>query len=266
MKDLTIVTGFWNIRIDRNENIYLKNFENLLELNQNMVIFIPKVYEQFVLKKRENLLDITKIVILELDDIRNVYFNEYWNTLQDIRTNPDWYNLTNWIKNTPQYFSEWYNPIVMSKVFFLKDACNDNFFNTNKFVWMDAGITQHISKDLVVDSIIDEIPKHIKNVLFTSIPYVNWEIHGFHYDGYKKYTDIVPNWLCRATIFGCDINCIDDFVNQYRFYLKDTLECGYLGTEESIFTLLTCIDDNLFQRYHMENTNMPDVFLKNIKM
>jgi hypothetical protein len=154
----------------------------------------------------------------------------------------------------------------MSKVFFLKDACNDNFFNTNKFVWIDAGITQHISKDLVVDSIIDEIPKHIKNVLFTSIPYVNWEIHGFHYDGYKKYTDIVPNWLCRATIFGCDINYIDDFVNQYRFYLKDTLECGYLGTEESIFTLLTCIDDNLFQRYHMENTNMPDVFLKNIKM
>lgn len=265
MKDLTIVTGFWNIRKDRSEDLYLKNFENLLSLQQNMVIFVPKKYENFVLEKRKNLLDKTKVIIVELEDIKNFYFKDYWDKLQNIRSNPNWYNRMDWLKNAPQCFSEWYNPVVMSKVFFIEEACKQNFFNTEKFVWIDAGITQHISKNLITDSKLEKIINYINKVFFTSISYESWEIHGFIYDGYKKYVDFIPNWLCRATIFGCDIKFINKFVKDYRYYLDDTLDGGYLGTEESIFTLLTCIDETVYHRYHMGNVAMPDKFLKDIE-
>ena len=78
MKSINLVTGFWNIREDRSEDRYLENFKNVLSLSQNLTIFIPKKYENFVLTNRSNLLDKTEIIILELDDIKNNYFFEYW--------------------------------------------------------------------------------------------------------------------------------------------------------------------------------------------
>lgn len=266
MKDLTIVTGFWHIRKDRSEDMYLKNFENILELRQNMVIFIPKQYEEFVSQKRRDLIEFTKVIIVELDDIKNIYFKEYWDKLQTIRLNPNWYNKMAWLKNSPQCFSEWYNPIVMSKVFFIEEASKQNTFDTKKFIWIDAGMTQHIPKELVNDTNIDTASTYLEKVFFTSIPYESWEIHGFTFDGYKKYVDLIPNWLCRATIFGCDIKYINKFVKDYQYYLNDTLDGGYLGTEESIFTLLTCVDDTIYTRYHMPNSSMPDKFFKDINI
>jgi hypothetical protein len=268
MNNLTIVTAFWNIRSDRSEDTYLNNLKNLLSIDHNMVIFIPNKYREFVEKFRHPFLDKTEIVITELDEIKNKYFSDYWDLLQSIRTNPNWYNSTHWLKFNPQYFSEWYNPIVMSKVFFLEYSYRNNKFNSNKFIWIDAGITQHISSNLVCDLTLTNMSSIINSVLFTSIHYIstaiNPEIHGFDYRGYKKYTDVIPNWLCRATIFGVSSDYIDTFTNDYKFYLKDTLTEGYLGTEESIFTLLSCLSPNTYQRIHMDNTSMPDLHLKHI--
>lgn len=263
MKSINLVTGFWNIREDRSEDRYLENFKNVLSLSQNLTIFIPKKYENFVLTNRSNLLDKTEIIILELDDIKNNYFFEYWDLVQKIRTDRTWYESQSWLKNNPQHFSEWYNPIVMSKVFFLHHAYKINKFDSDNYVWIDAGITQHISKNIVTDKNILNVFNHIENVLFSSVDYVGSEVHGFDYEGFKKYTDIIPNWLCRATIFGCNKNFIDKFKDEYSFYLKDTLQRGFMGTEESIFSLLSCINKDFYKRYHNKKTNMPDKFLQN---
>jgi len=265
MFETNLVTGFWNIRIDRSESKYLENFRNVLSLQHNLTIFVPKVYEKFVLENRKNILKKTDIVILELEDIKNKYFTNYWDNLQKIRIDPQWYNSTNWLKGTPQYFSEWYNPIVMSKVFFLYEAYVKNKFNSNNYIWIDAGITQHIPKEVVCDESIKNMAKEIKKILFSSVDYIGSEVHGFHYDGYKKYTTLIPDWLCRATIFGCNSDYLEKFKNDYSYYLEDTLKRGYLGTEESIFSLLSCIDSEMYIRYHTTGASMPNIFLQNMK-
>ncbi len=265
MSDINIVTGYWNGRSDRSESLYLDNFKNVLSLSHNMTVFVPKKYEEFVYKNRSKFLDKTDVVIVELDDIKNKYFKNYWDRLQSIRLNPDWYNSTHWLTGTPQSFSEWYNPIVMSKVFFVNEAYERDKFNSNTFIWVDAGITQHIPTDIVCDESLNGMAKRIKSVLFPSIDYVGTEVHGFDYSGFKKYTDIIPNWLCRATIFGCDKKYVKKFKEDYSYYLNDTLELGYLGTEESIFSLLTCIDSNTYERYHTERQSMPNKFLQKMK-
>jgi hypothetical protein len=265
MGDINIVTGYWNVRSDRSESVYLDNFKNVLSLSHNMTVFVPKKYEQFVYDNRLNLLDKTDIVIVELDDIKNKYFKNFWDKLQSIRLDPGWYNSTHWLTGTPQSFSEWYNPIVMSKVFFIHEAYERNTFDSSKFIWVDAGITQHISSDIVCDDSLDGMAKNIKSVLFPSIDYVSTEVHGFHYSGFKKYTNIIPKWLCRATIFGCDRKYVKKFKEDYSYYLKDTLELGYLGTEESIFSLLSCVDAEIYNRYHTEKASMPNKFLQKMK-
>jgi hypothetical protein len=230
-----------------------------------MVIFSPEKYYDFILEHRAHVLENTQIIKTELEDIKNNYFYRYWDSMQKIRTDINWINSKEWIKQVPQCFSQWYNPIVMSKVFFIQHAHKENFFNTDKFIWIDAGITQHIPTDFINESSIINMAKKIESVLFTSFDYIGDEIHGFKYDGYKKYTDITPDWLCRATIFGSHANCLDTFVSDYEFLLADTLNRGYMGTEESIYTLLTCINPKFYVRYHTKNESMPKSFLNYMK-
>ena len=151
----------------------------------------------------------------------------------------------------------------MSKVFFIYDAYKRNTFNSDKYIWVDAGITQHISIDYVNDMSLNGMAKFIDKILFPSIGYGDAEeVHGFNYSGYKKYTDIIPSWLCRATIFGCHKDYVEKFEKDYSYYLNDTLDRGYLGTEESIFSLLSCVNPGTYNRYHTQKAKMPDGFLK----
>jgi hypothetical protein len=265
MERVNLVTGYWPIRKDRKESTYLNNFKNVLKLSHNMTVFVPEKYKSFVEEHRSNILEKTNIIITELDDIRELYFVNYWDKLQKIRTNPTWYNSTDWLPHNPQCFSEWYNPVVMSKVFFLYNSYKIDVFGSDVFIWIDAGITQHISTDVVCDKSITNMSKYVQSVLFSSINYVGKEVHGFDYAGYKKYTTIIPTWLCRATIFGCHKNYIEKFNADYSYYLKDTLDEGYLGTEESIFSLLSCVSPEIYNRYHMNGTSMPDLLLQRMK-
>lgn len=263
--NINLVTGFWYGRGDRSEQKYLDNFKNVLNLNFNMTVFVPKVYEDLVKKHRSNLSSKTEIILTELDDIKTKYISNHWSSIQKIRTNPEWYNSTPWLKTVPQSFSEWYNPIVMSKVYFMYKSYELDTFNSNTFIWIDAGITQHIPLDVVCDLSIKNMASQIKYVTFNSVPYKNPEVHGFDYKGFKKYTDIIPSWLCRATIFGCHKDYIETFKNNYDYYLGDSLKLGYMGTEESIFNLLTCVNPDIYTRYHTEDTSMPDLFLEHMK-
>jgi len=52
-KDLTIVTGLWNInRVGRDFNHYIETFKRFLDIPQNLFIYIPKEYEYLVWEKR----------------------------------------------------------------------------------------------------------------------------------------------------------------------------------------------------------------------
>jgi hypothetical protein len=265
MSNINLVTGFWHIRNDRSEEKYLNNFKNVLSIPHNMTIFIPKKYENMVIECRKNMLEKTDINILELEEIKTNYFSKYWDKLQKIRTNPDWINSTHWLKNVPQSFSEWYNPIVMSKVFFINTAHKKNIFNSETYIWIDAGITQHIPKEYVCYDSVNNMAKNIEKVFFTAFDYKNQtEVHGFDYKGFSKYLKNTLDWVCRATIFGCKEQYVDTFVKDYEYYLEDTLDRGYLGTEESIFTLLSGVNPSLYNIHNMENESMPSNFLRDI--
>jgi len=265
MENINIVTGYWHVRQDRDPENYLSNFKNILRIPCNMTIFVPKIYRDLVVSCRKSFIEKTDVIVLELEEIRSKYFSEYWDRLQAIRTTPAWFNSTHWLKTVPQSFSEWYNPVVMSKVFFIETAHTKNLFKSDTYVWVDAGITQHIPKELVCLQSITSMAGITKSILFTAFEYINAEeVHGFKYEGYRKYTNVVPNWVCRATIFSCKKQYINTFLKEYRYYLKDTLDRGYLGTEESIFTLLSAVNPALYRTRNTGRSSMPVDFLDNL--
>jgi hypothetical protein len=64
-KDLTIVTGLWNIsRPGRSFDHYIQHFNHFLDIDVNLFIYIPQEYEHLVWAKRskENTVSFKSII------------------------------------------------------------------------------------------------------------------------------------------------------------------------------------------------------------
>jgi len=263
--DLTIVTGLWNInREGRPFKHYIDNFKKFLDIPQNLFIYIPKEYEYLVWEKRSP--HNTSVQLYELDDIKNIYA-PHWDKTQELRTNPDWYNLTGeegWLKNSPQATLKWYNPIVMSKMFLLNDVTIWNPFNTDKFIWLDAGITNTVyEKYFTDDNVLSKVADLLDPFLFLSYPYeANTEIHGFKFDEMNKICGQKVEYVCRGGLFGGTKEIINQANALYYSLLQKSLEEGYMGTEESIFTIMSYLEPEKYRRYALDGNGLIVKFIQ----
>jgi len=266
VSDLTIVTGLWNIgRPGRPFDVYLECFESFLEIPHKMFIYIPKEYEHIVWKKRSR--DNTFVKNYELSDIKNLY-DPFWDKTQKIRTDENWLNLTGengWLKNSPQAVLEWYNPIVQSKMFMLNDATIWNPFDTKHFIWLDAGITSTVGHGFFLNKDpLDKMISYLDEFLFLSYPYeTNSEIHGFEYDKMTEYAKSGKvDYVCRGGLFGGTKDAINKANGLYYSLLQNTLSNGYMGTEESIFTIMSYLEPDVYRRYSLDENGLIIKFIQ----
>jgi FkbM family methyltransferase len=264
-KDLTVVTGLWNIgRPGRDFSHYIEHFKKFLEFPVNMFIYIPKEYEYLVWEKRSK--ENTFVKNYELDDIKNVY-NPFWDKTQNIRTNPSWFNQTGengWLKGSPQASLEWYNPIVQSKMFLLNDVTIWNPFNTEYFIWLDAGITNTVYEKYFTDNkVLDKINPYLDSFLFLSYPYEAVdEIHGFSFNAMNRYAGKKVDYVCRGGLFGGKKEIINQANAFYYAMLDRTLSEGNMGTEESVFTLMSYIEPEKYRRYTLDGNGLVVKFIQ----
>ena len=258
--DLTIVTGLWNIgRPGRDFSHYIEHFKNFLEIPVNMYIYIPKEYEYLVWEKRNK--TNTYVRVFELDEIKDNFYQPFWDKTQEIRTNPEWLNQTGpggWLPGSPQASLEWYNPIVQSKMFMLHDAKVMNVFDTNYFLWLDAGITNTVYEKYFTDNrCFDKIIPYLKTFLFLSYPYeANNEIHGFEFDAINRYAREKVTYVCRGGLFGGHKDFLGQANATYYSLLQDTLDSGYMGTEESLFSIMAHLEPHIYRRYALDDNGL----------
>jgi hypothetical protein len=255
-KNLTIVTGLWNInRNGRPFEHYIENFKRLLDIPQNLFIYIPQEYEYLVWEKRKK--QNTVVKIYELEDIKRLY-TPFWDKTQEIRTNQNWLNLAGWLSNSPQASLEWYNPIVQSKMFMLHDATIWNPFDSEYFFWLDAGITNTVPHShLVENNVLDKLTDYGNPFLFLSYPYeANTEIHGFGIIPMNMYAGNVVKYVCRGGLFGGHKDQIKEANSTYYSLLQKTLNSGYMGTEESLFTIMSYNEPELYKRYELDGNGL----------
>jgi len=264
----TIISGLWDIsRTGRNfEEHYLPHLQQLLEIDTPMVFFLPKSLHEIVWKARKP--ENTFVKAFELEDIRNLYA-PHWDKTQEIRTSDKWLNITGeggWLKSSPQATLEWYNPIVQSKMFMLHDASIWNPFDTDYFFWLDAGITNTVpSTHLVKDNCFDKIISHANPFLFLSYPYESaGEIHGFDSQAMNEIAGTKVEYVCRGGLFGGHKDQIHEANATYYALLQNTLNQGYMGTEESIFTLMAYREPHLYKRYMLDGNGLIVKFTENL--
>lgn len=255
-QNLTIVTGLWNInRNGRPFEHYVENFKKFLDIPQNLFIFIPKEYEYLVWEKRSP--NNTFVKIYELEDIKKMY-KPFWDKTQEIRVNPNWLSQATWLPESPQASLEWYNPIVQSKMFLLHDVTIWNPFNCDYFFWLDAGITNTVPHNhLVEKNVLNELTKYGNPFLFMSYPYeANTEIHGFNFSKINKYSGQKVEYVCRGGLFGGHKDQIHEANSTYYSVLSRTLNEGYMGTEESIFTIMSYNEPHLYKRFELDSNGL----------
>ena len=264
-KELTVVTGLWDIsRVGRSFDHYIENFNKFLEMPVNMFIYVPKDLEHLVWAKRSR--SNTHVRVFELEDVKNNFYQQFWDKTQEIRTNPEWLNQAGWLAGSPQASNEWYNPIVQSKMFMLHDAKILNIFNTDYFIWLDAGITNTVyEKYFTENKCLDKLIPHLNTFLFLSYPYqADNEIHGFDFKAINKYAREEVKYVCRGGLFGGHKDFLSQANGTYYHLLQDTLASGLMGTEESLFSIMAHLEPHVYRRYALEGNGLIVKFIQDL--
>ncbi len=269
MTDITLVTGLWDInRSELNqgwnrsfEDHYIKKLTELLQVPYNLIVFGEKELESVVFKHRSR--ENTQFIERKQEWFRN----EFNDKIQSIRTNPDWYNQVGWLKESTQASLEMYNPLVMSKMFLLNDATVLSKFNTPNFYWIDAGITSTVNVGYFTkDRVLDKLSNFGSKLHFLCFPYsTTTEIHGFTYPDINNYADNDVKKVARGGFFGGSKESINTCNEIYYQLLSQTLNDGYMGTEESIFSIMVYKYPNVISHTMIEENGLIYKFFEDLK-
>jgi len=268
MSRVTLVTGFWDIgRGELKENwarskeqYYLK-LDSLLKTDCNFIIFGEEHLERFVKERTEP----NKIqFILRSKE----WFKEtFYERIQTIRTNPDWYNQASWLPDSTQAQLEMYNPVVMSKMFLLNDARVFDKFDSEYLFWIDAGIANTVHPGYFThDKVIEKMPGIVSKFSFVCFPYkADREIHGFTFEDINRYAGAKVEKVARGGFFGGPKDSISDINALYYGYLDKSLNQGLMGTEESIFSILVYRHPEIVDYFEIEENGLLSTFFENVK-
>jgi len=268
-KGITIVTGLWDIGRgnlsegwSRSFDHYLNKFDELLKVDVNMIIFGDDELEKFVKQRRND--TNTQFIKRQIDWFKN---NEFYNRIQEIRTNPDWYNLAGWLHQSTQSKLEMYNPLVMSKMFLLHDAVILDKFNSQKLFWMDAGITNTVNVGYFThDKVFDKIENLFDRFTFVAFPYeADNEIHGFEINNMTEMVGQRVNKVCRGGFFGGPKSTIREMNTTYYDLMSVTLSRGLMGTEESLFSMMTYSNPTNIDYVEIESNGLLYKFFEDVK-
>ena len=269
MNNITLVTGLWEIGRggltegwSRSFEHYLNKLEQLLNVENNLIIFGDNNLEKFVMDRRRS--ENTQFILREFDWFKE---NEFFNEIQKIRTNPDWYNLSGWLKDSTQAKLEMYNPLVMSKMFLLHDAKIFDKFNSEYMFWIDAGLTNTVHPGYFThDKVFTKLSKYISKFSFVCFPYeAENEIHGFEYKRLNEIAGHEVKKVARGGFFGGPKESISNLNSIYYSLMKSTLDEGFMGTEESLFSIITYKHSDLVNYFEIENNGLFGKFFEDLK-
>ena len=269
MKNVTLVTGLWDIkRSDLTggwsrsfEDHYITKFKELLQVPYNLIVFGEEELQDIVFEIRDT--DNTQFIERSQDWFKN----EFYNKIQEIRKDPKWYNQVGWLKDSTQGSLEMYNPLVMSKMFMLNDANIMSRFNTEFIYWIDAGLTTTVHPGYFThDRVLDKVEALGDKFHFICFPYeTTTEIHGFKYPEINSYAGGEVKKVARGGFFGGPKTSISKINGFYYQLLSSTLYDGLMGTEESIFSIMVYKYPDFISYSMIEGNGLVSKFFEDLK-
>jgi hypothetical protein len=266
---VTFVTGLWDIKRDslkdgwsRSYDHYLTKFDELLKIDTNLIIFGDSELEKFVFERRKK--HNTQFILRDLEWFKTTVPFE---KIQKIRKDKKWIKQSEWMSDSTQAKLEWYNPLVMSKMFLLHDAKILDKFDSEYMFWIDAGITNTVHLGYFThDNVQNKLNNYFDKFSFICFPYeAQKEIHGFTYPKINQYANDDVKLVARGGFFGGKKQSISDVNSIYYSILQETLSDGYMGTEESIFSIMVYKFGDQINYFEILENGLINTFFENLK-
>jgi len=235
----TLVTGLWNLGREfldegwaRSWETYTANLEKLLDgYNGRIIVFGEDARLKELVESYGQSFEYKSLAWCR---------SHFYSEIQKIRNSEDWLSQAGWLRNSTQAKLADYNAVVMSKPFLLNEARVIDQDQSNTYYWIDAGISTTVSIDLLEN--IQYIPD--EKLTFISYPYeATNEVHGFNYKELCRLSLAKTEYVVRGGFFGGRSDLVEEFSRDYYSLMQDTLSSGFMGTEESLFTILAHTKD-----------------------
>jgi hypothetical protein len=267
----TLVTGLWDLgrsSLDkdwsRSFSTYLENLSKLLESTKdtNIIVFSSESIKEEIKNIRKDKIFWIKH---EVEDFCSDFF-PFCKQIERIRNSKEWLNQVGWLSGSTQAMLQMYNPVVMSKMFFLHNASIMNIFDSDFFYWIDAGINNTVHPGYFShDKVLDKLEDMVDSFMFIRYPYkTNSEIHGFDIKEMNRICGTEVEHVCRGGFFGGSKSSISSINGEYYQLLNDTLNNGYMGTEESIFSIIAKLNKDI-QLFDINGDGLVFKFFEDIK-
>ena len=135
----TIVSAFFDIsRIGRPKEEYFEWLKQTQKLNAPFILFIQKKYEKNVSEMFQNRKKPFLIIPTELNDL---YFYKDIEKVKNITESPNYRSRVS-SSGRIECSNPLYSIVIFSKFYLMNRTAQMNPFNSEKFIWMDAGISR----------------------------------------------------------------------------------------------------------------------------
>lgn len=240
IKNTTIVTAIFDIGRDKWDNFtmsyhtYLMWMRNILFLDTNMVIYTEEKFKKDIIGFRKEIdpkLEKTIIVIEPLENIMG--YKKFYEPLNTLMSSDEFKSKIQF--NVPEMTKPLYNVVMFAKLFYILDAHKRNLFNTDLFVWADAGVLRNDKPQIGISwpdtQKINELDNN-KVTFFCHHPYVR-----IGRDHYERHALSQMRYIQGGSIF-VPKKCVDEVCDIFENVVRESIESGYVGSDEKMFDFL----------------------------
>jgi hypothetical protein len=248
IKTTSIVTAIFDIGRDKWDNFtmsyhtYLWWMRNLLYLDTNLIIYTEEKFKNDILNYRKEVdpkLEKTIIVIQPLEDIEG--YKTFYEPLNNLMSGDDFKNSVQF--DVPEMNKPLYNVVMFAKLFYILDSSRKNFFNSDLYVWADAGVIRNDRPKMNLKwpdiQKINELDNN-KVTFFCHHPYVRIDS-----DFYKDHALSQMRFIQGGAVF-VPKKCVEDICELFKKTALDCISKGFVGSDEKIFDFAYLTNPNNF--------------------
>ena len=248
---ITLVTSLYNIDRQskgdgRSFDEYLFWFSETLQVKSPMVIFVEDYLKEFVEKYRKNLP--TKIITQPLEKVPYYHLND---KIQQILTSKNFKEKMS-VPSRIECKMSLYNVIIFSKFLWVKTVIEENPFESEYFMWMDAGLSRFFNTHGVLLNESYPSESALESLLHNKDSVLIQAAMDFYPDlvNSKKYDDEYfwdsRSWV-MAGLWGGGSKILSKFCDMIDNILQEKLiKRGIINNEQIVMAYLYKLNANMF--------------------
>lgn len=237
IKKVTIITALFDIERDKWDNYtmsyhtYIMWMRSILYLDTNLIVYTEPKFKDLIVQYRREVDPYLKKTIIYTNKVENLpSYKKFYRTLKDLMDSQNFKNKIQF--KVPEMLYPLYNIVMFAKLFYILDAKYKNGFDTDLFVWADAGLLR-----------VDHPVKNVKWPDYDKINNLPDKITFFSHHSYVTIENKEEHCLSQSrfiqggSIF-IPVEKVEEVCQEFEETVNESIQQGYTGSDEKMLDLL----------------------------